>query len=1531
MKKILLIFLILLFTQSTFAKKVKFQVNMIGQIISPNGVRRAGNFQGWNPTNSLMSNGGTGTIYSVTLDVPGNTIAEFKFINGNSWTGVETVPTMCQLGSNNNGILNDNRWYYIDSTANDTTLFPAVLFSGTAPINKYAVRVAVNMQLQALNSPGVHIAGNLQPTNLWDPVKTRMVRHNSNNQIFEWIGYLSAGTYEYKFINGNTWGYAESVPSACMSVNNNRSIVVNAHTITPATLFSQCNAYVPPVAPRYNVNFNVDMKNLICSGFDSVVVTGSKLELNNWNPKVKLLNLSGNSIFSKVIQLDSGEINYKYVVFKNGNAVWEGLSNRLISLNSDTTTALNCFGSTNTCPVINTSGYSITFLVDLGNITPDPNQKIYVMGNFNSPSWVDGAIRMKKVDGTANKYAITLKDICRDTFDFIFLNGDSSLSSSREVFLNPANQPCLVNYGFNNYNRRHIKTSSGNITLAYNFRSCPTILPSSLNTSRRVLYESFSSSSLPQNFGQFLTGLSDSINIRFSNTNTFIQYPMNWPGTGDPYYTAEGNSRMNYYNINAIPRTIIDGSFNMLSVFIKNTDTTKLMHLIPSFVKMSTRHTVNNNQITIIDSINPSISFSSSNFKLRTAIVERITKNNQKTSGEKEFFYVVKKMLPDQVISLNNSNVNQVFSRSFTFNGNYRLPLNALSAINVNTEHSVENFSNLLAVSWIQNDSSKEVVQSSWSDESKVVITDSVLCSYDDSISVFAFGGSIILGQQNLGSNQVKLKPTSTTQYVFRSNDGLKIIPFTIYVDDSINITPNVINVNFSTCGINTPFLIGGNTNYSQSKTYSWYLNNTLLANRTLSIDTFRIGGLYKLRVTSNRGCISEQAFNVTKLSSSFNPDFSVNRQAATAPPFDFTFANQTQPLNDYNYFWKWGDGITDSTNNQILFKTYNNNGQYTVKLIAQHKVTGCKDSITKVNYISCSGANPQPLGLTTTKQNPLCGGEATGSITVNGTGGTTPYTYRINGGTYQSSNTFNNLVAGIYTVDVKDAINNVATKKDTLVNPPVVTVGVITGLNNVPVSSTQSYSIAAQSGASYLWSVINGTLLSGNGTTAIQVQWPASIGIGKIIASVNKGNCGATDTLTVAISPQPLGITSTKQNPLCAGEANGSITVNGSGGTAPYTYRINGGTYQTSNAFNNLIAGIYTIDVKDAQNNVVTKKDTLTNPPAITVGGINGLNGVPVSSTQSYSIAAQSGASYSWSVINGTLLSGNGTNAIQVQWPVNSGIGKVNISISKNNCNAFDSLLISIGANPLTALSSKQNESCIGKNDGSISITASGGNPPYMYSLNNGTYQTSNMFNALSGGIYTIRVKDNNQVVVTKFDTITSGVKPTAGIITGPTTVATLAMNNYIVGQQTGVNYLWNITGGVVASGQNTNVVQVAWGSQSMLGKVSVKVTNAGGCSDSSDLNVNVGSVGTNELSISNKVQIYPNPNNGSFAIDVLNSNIEQVDIFNSIGQLIWSYTSNETKQSVLEVRLKTTPGIYTVSVKTESGVVNQKLILTQ
>jgi hypothetical protein len=988
------------------------------------------------------------------------------------------------------------------------------------------------------------------------------------------------------------------------------------------------------------------------------------------------------------------------------------------------------------------------------------------MGNFKSPSWVAGAVRLNKIDGTVNRYAITVVNICKDTFDFIFLNGDSSLASSREVFLNPTSQPCLVSNGPSNYDRRFIKTSVGNITLAYNFKSCPTILPLGLNTARKVLYEVFSSSTLPASTGQHLKGLADSINFRYKNSSTIIYYPVNWPGSGDPYFTSEVNTKRISYQINAVPTTFIDGKFIMHPMFIKYTDTTRIMHNIPSFVKMTTNHAMIGNQITVIDSINSNIQILGSNYKLRTAIVEVITKNNIKTSGDSEFFYVVKKMLPDQTIGLNSPNTNQVFNRSFSFPGNYRLPSGSSNAINLNTEHSVENFNNLIAVSWIQNDSSKEVIQSSWSDAAKVIISDSVICSYDDSIVVYAFGGRIMLGQQNLGSNLVRLKPTTATQYVFRSFDGLKNIPFTIYVDDSISITPNVTNVNFNTCGSNSPFIIGGTTTYGQSKTFSWYLNDTLLGGKTLSIDTFRLGGVYKLRVTSHRGCFAEQAFNVSSLNPVFSPNFSSNRQNATSAPFDFTFANQTPSLSAYSYTWHWGDGTKDTSSNPIVFKTYFANGTYTVKLVAADKNTGCKDSITRTNYIVCSG------------------------------------------------------------------------------------------------------------------------LL-------------------------------------------PLNFTSFKTQPSCFGSSNASITVNASGGVGSYLYRINNGVYQSSNIFNNLNAGVYTVQVKDANSTEVGKTDTIVNPAPVVIGGIIGETLVGVGSIKPYQIAAQNGAVYAWNIINGTLMAGNGTNSIQVQWLAFSGTGKIIVNLSVNGCADADTLDITISNSvPLSVITTKENITCTSL--GKITVNASGGSLPYQYALNSGAFQTSNVFSGLAAGVYLTITKDNAGALVQKYDTILNLSQPVvAGSINGPLSVPTLALSNYIVGQQAGINYFWTITGGVLASGQGTNIIQVSWGASATQGKVNVRVSNASGCSDSSNLSV---SVGTNALSnvAMNHFSLYPNPATEQVTI-LSNSNLNgaYVQLVDLLGRTIMhvKIDTNDTKYQLPIASIKS--GTYMVLINKNEDKARIKLII--
>ena len=122
MKRILLFLLLLSALNPLFARKVVFRVDMTGKTISPNGVHLAGNFQNtdysganendlllsWNPSAYLMSNGGSGNIYSITLDMRADLVYEYKIINDNNWTDVEQVPVACQVGGGN-----DNRWVYI--------------------------------------------------------------------------------------------------------------------------------------------------------------------------------------------------------------------------------------------------------------------------------------------------------------------------------------------------------------------------------------------------------------------------------------------------------------------------------------------------------------------------------------------------------------------------------------------------------------------------------------------------------------------------------------------------------------------------------------------------------------------------------------------------------------------------------------------------------------------------------------------------------------------------------------------------------------------------------------------------------------------------------------------------------------------------------------------------------------------------------------------------------------------------------------------------------------------------------------------------------------------------------------------------------------------------------------------------------------------------------------------------------------------------------------------------------------------------
>jgi hypothetical protein len=91
----------------------------------------------------------------------------------------------------------------------------------------------------------------------------------------------------------------------------------------------------------------------------------------------------------------------------------------------------------------------------------------------------------------------------------------------------------------------------------------------------------------------------------------------------------------------------------------------------------------------------------------------------------------MKKMVPSSsgfnLDSLQNG-TQRVESFTYTFNGNYLLPPNASSPVNHAVNHTVEDFNNLGVVLWIQDDATKEILQStvSVSCNNTVSSTDSV-------------------------------------------------------------------------------------------------------------------------------------------------------------------------------------------------------------------------------------------------------------------------------------------------------------------------------------------------------------------------------------------------------------------------------------------------------------------------------------------------------------------------------------------------------------------------------------------------------------------------------------------------------------------------------------------------------------------------------------------------------------------------------------------------------------------------------------
>jgi hypothetical protein len=348
------------------------------------------------------------------------------------------------------------------------------------------------------------------------------------------------------------------------------------------------------------------------------------------------------------------------------------------------------------------------------------------------------------------------------------------------------------------------------------------------------------------------------------------------------------------------------------------------------------------------------------------------------------------------------------------------------------------------------------------------------------------------------------------------------------------------------------------------------------------------------------------------------------------------------------------------------------------------------------------------------------------GVITLTASGGTAPYQYSINGTGFQSGNVFTGLAPGNYTLYVSDNISCYSTITATVTakqRPTVTAYTVSATCNN---NDGMIFATGSSGTAPYQFS-IDGTVFQSNTVFT-------GLGAGFYTVTIkDSGGCLNTTGVSVINTGGP-SIVTTVVSAKC-GNANGSITVTATGGTAPYQYSLDGLIFQVSNLFSGLLPGTYTVTVKDVNGCLNTKTVLVGNingPQVLTAVIVNascGLNNGAITASASggtiplqYSI---NGITYQLSTIFNNIVAGNYILYVK----------------DANGCiKTLPVTVLNLAGPSLTATSSPA--SC-GLNDGTITATASGGTLPLTYSKNGVLFQASNIFTGLAAGNYTITAKD--------------------------------------------------------------------------------------------------------------------------------------------------------------------------------------------
>ncbi len=318
-------------------------------------------------------------------------------------------------------------------------------------------------------------------------------------------------------------------------------------------------------------------------------------------------------------------------------------------------------------------------------------------------------------------------------------------------------------------------------------------------------------------------------------------------------------------------------------------------------------------------------------------------------------------------------------------------------------------------------------------------------------------------------------------------------------------------------------------------------------------------------------------------------------------------------------------------------------------------------------------------------------------------------------------------------------------------------------------------------------------TFLWSNGDQATTAD---SLCAGTVFVTITDSlNCSITDTFSIG-EPPTLQLILTATDETGFGFQNGTASAFASGGTPPYTYTWSTG--DTTAQIFNLAPGWYTLTLTDAHGCTQTDSIEIAQFVCPNMSGQYQLT-VPTchdACDGAISVIAMSAAtppiSYLWST-------GDTTATVQL---LCAGIYALTVTDSLN-CTYLDSILVAAPP-PLVVSATSTPETAYQANDGTATVQASGGTPPYSYLWNTG--DTTQQIGPIAPGVYSVTVTDvhgctdSTEVVIDEF-----GCLP----LTTFATISHMSCNSIcdgsisidsVVNAQAPLHFIWN-TGDTTAT----------------------------------------------------------------------------------------------------------------------------------